>query len=484
MSNFPLTKDNWYALRDDRTKRIDGANGFENFKVGVIIDSNIEAYPTQVMAAVALNILARWCRNIKIEILGDAISLLPIYKDLKLSDALMKMISGADPYGDFSYAHVNESECDEILIIGDSERMFKNPHIWVNASGWLASISYSTRAMALSGNNHNIIGPAFASCLGVAEIFKRAIGLPPVENFSHCLSLYDLGHGSSADGLKNPQFSNQVDFGRIHQVGCGAVGSCLDFLLSLTSWKANVDLIDFDQVSLSNCNRSLAFSAYDAIKERQKVHACYDLFKSSNFSAKSFNDSYDAFIKEGRFLDTPPDAILCLANDRNIWYCIQNNLPPLVLHATTTPNWGLNFGRHIPKKEWCIMCRFGQEVNTGFVPPCSEGVISRDVQTAIPIQGVLPFLSSAAAILVIAELAKMNMDGYPVNRNFIQFSTKTPLVGFRQQQRIANHDCMCNGQPLEYYPGQIKATRFWKLTENNSPQQEQGASLGYKCESA
>lgn len=464
MKDFFLTKEEWYALRDDRTRRINGANGFEDFKVGVIIDSKIESFSMQVMTVVALNILARWCRNIRIQIPNNAISCLPIHKDRNLSDALIQIMSEADPCGEFIIDQVKESECDEILVIGNGERRFQKPHVRINASGWLAEVAYGKDDLILAGNDLNIVGPAFASCLGIAEIFKRAIGLRPAGHFAHYFSLYDLEHADNIAGLKNPQNSGQLDFGKIHQVGCGAVGSSLAFLLSLTPWKADIDLIDFDRVSAPNCNRSLVFSASDAINNRYKVDVCHDLFKLGNFSSAPFIGSYDDFIKAGKFLDTPPDAILCLANDQDIWYCIQNNLPPLVLHATTTPNWGLNFGRHIPKKEWCIMCRFGKEVNTGFVPQCSEGNIGNEVQTDAPIQGVLPFLSPAVAVLIVAEMAKMNLDGYPINMNFIQFSTKSPSIGFRQQQRIANSDCLCMSQPLDYYPHEIRRTRFWKLS--------------------
>jgi hypothetical protein len=464
MRQFSLSKDEWYTLRDDRTKRVDGISGFEDFSLGITIDQTT-SFASQVMAVIALNILSRWCRKITIEMQVDSICLLPYKNGEFLSNVLGQMMSDADPYGEFVFGSVDEDRVNEILIIGDSQKAYGKPHVWINGSGWISGIGYSKTGLHSSITDCNIVGPAFASSLGVAEIFKCAVGLPPKSRYHTYYSLYDFSKSNHFGEIISPSISSRVDFGRVFQIGCGAVGSSVDFLLSLTNWNAVIDLIDFDEVKVTDSNRSLTFNAFDAIDKKGKVDVCADLFKTSAFIPSPFMGGFSQFVSEGRYLDTPPDLILCLANEENIWSTIQNNYPPLTLHATTTPNWGINFGRHIPKKEWCIMCRFSKEIKSFFAPPCSEGIISNNDE-GVTIHGVLPFLSTTAAILILAEMAKMNLNDYPMNDNFIQFSHKESESRFIKLQRRTDAKCVCKDQIVYQYPREIRNSKFWKLVES------------------
>jgi hypothetical protein len=464
MTCFPSDKKKWYELRDDRTRRVDGVAGFDNFSLGIVIGSPIDSPAIQVMALTALKILARWCRKIKINLPPETICSLPNHKNLYLKDVLMESMLSADPYGQFVFGNVTEADFDQILILGQAEQPFKQSHVRINGSGWIAGVSFGNyQDVPFHGNERNIVGPAFAACLGVAEIFRQAIGLPHPHPYSTWYSLFDFSKAESFAALNTPKSPFPPDFGRVYQIGCGAVGSSLDFFFSLTDWRGIIDLIDYDQVVISNCNRSLSFSACHAINGQDKVHVCADILNYSHFSTSPFKGSFNDFVGAGKYLDTPPDLILCLANEDQVWAAIQNNFPPLLLHATTTPNLGLNFGRHIPKKEWCILCRFSREMAHAFVPPCGEGVISSNEKNE-PIQGVLPFLSPAAAVLILAEMAKMQMDNYPVNHNFIQFSLKSPGNSFIKLKMGPQSGCICNEQSMEYYPQEVKNSKFWRST--------------------
>ena len=81
---FKLKKEQWYALRDDRTRRVDGAHGFENFMLGVIVSSEIRtSFEVQVMTLITLKVSAMWCRNIIIELPASPIDCLFISKEKK-----------------------------------------------------------------------------------------------------------------------------------------------------------------------------------------------------------------------------------------------------------------------------------------------------------------------------------------------------------------------------------------------------------------
>jgi len=196
----------------------------------------------------------------------------------------------------------------------------------------------------------------------------------------------------------------------------------------------------------------MLFTAEDSFHETDKILICeniLDIVKGLN--TNSYKKDYSLFIKESNLLQIYPDIILCLANERNIWSTIQHNFPPLVLHATTTPNWGINLGRHIPMKDWCIVCRFGiSEYET--TPLCSEAQI-RIVDEEEEILGILPFLSSAAATLTLSEIIKSTMHGYNLRKeNFIQFAFLKEASEFLKLVMPKKDECpVCKNQSVEDY---------------------------------
>ena len=464
MNDFPLKREEWYRVRDDRTKRVDNAGGFEDYSLGVVIDPKEKAcYAIQVMALITLNILARWCRRIRIEIPKETISCLPHRKGRNFEDILRQMMKDADPFSDFTFGPISERDVNQVLLIGQNATSPIKPNVRIDGWGWIAGIRNSIDFSAHPAYDDNPVGPVFASCLGVAELFRQAVRIPSANSNPCWYSLFDFEKADTPTRLINPKYDSRLELGRIHQVGCGAAGSSLDFLLSLTDWHSELFLIDFDKVEFTNCNRSLCLNPFDVIQQKYKVDACSETLKTSRMEPVPFIGNYNEVISKGHFLDTPPDIILCLANEQNIWNCIQHNFPPLILHATTTPNWGLNFGRHIPLKEWCIMCRFGNEIEHEFTPECSTGhleVAGNKNESAL---GVLPFLSTASATLILSELAKLGRTEYPVNKNFIGFSMKTHEGSFVQMQRNRKEGCICTEQTLELYPSEITNTKYWKL---------------------
>ena len=462
MNNFPLDEKTWYRKRDDRTDRVENIDGYQNFRVGVIIDSKIkESFSLQCMTLLTCNMLTRWCRRVTID-MPECNSLLHENDQFDFRNYVKQLISKIDPYGKFEFEKIND--VDGVLVSGENEKESREEYVWINASGWIAGCGFGNPKTPLKEQGQrNPIGPAFAACMGVAEIFNMAVNKSSPEPYQKWYSLYDFGNGEDCNNLKNPEFCNNFDFGTIYQIGCGAVGSSLDYLISLTNWKGRFYLIDWDEIVYTNCNRSLPFTAYHAIDNKKKIEVCSDVLKTGQREVVAVEKSYNKFTdrKQPKKL---PDLILCLANAENVWYTIQHNFPPLTLHATTTANWGINFGRHIPKKEWCILCRFGENLKDNFRPRCEEGVIW--TQKDEEILGVLPFLSPAAAVLIMTEMAKMPEKNFPMNDNFINMSLK-PQFGHIQLQHSAKKGCDCNEQSLELFRVLRKNSKFWKFTDDD-----------------
>jgi hypothetical protein len=247
--------------------------------------------------------------------------------------------------------------------------------------------------------------------------------------------------------LSNPDnFPKNLDLGTIHQPGAGAIGSSFVLLLALTQWKSVIHVIDYDLVEGHNCPVSLLFCE-DHVGSK-KVNVCFNHVKNPSIQLVPHGTSFRDFVETGAFKKNTPDLILAFANEENIWLDIQNELPPLSYHAATTQTWGINFGRHIPLKEYCLVCRFERRFNHQLATECGAGVVSVD-DNGRETMGMLPFLPTAAATLVLADLAKLSIGVFPVNENVIEFSMRNTKGSFLKYQ---GHLC------LVLFAGTMKST--------------------------
>lgn len=459
MKKFNLSRDEWYSQRDERTLRVEGAKGFDDFSVGITINSSeAEQYSTQVAALMCVNIMSRWCKSICVLPI-DQKSVLPSSPGTDLGRLLIDAMENSDPYGNFHLKHFNQQDVDLIIHIGGTLTPTKKS-IAIKGSGWIAGITNSAPITSLSNDDTNPVGPSFAACLASAYAFNVAISKTYPVALTKWYSLLDFNVSDFPSNI-NPPIDGNFYFGKILQIGCGAVGSSLDYLISLMKLNADLSIADFDIIEPPNCSSSLSFSAYESVTTppTSKVDVCERILKSSGMLPKIFRDPFTG----NMYSAVKPDLILCLANEKSIWPVIQYNYPPLVYHATTTPNWGINFGRHVPIKEWCIVCRFGI-ADYKFKPICATAEV---VVEEKKILGVLPFLSPSAAIITLAEILKLSLPNYPVNQNFFQFSFKNLAEAeFIGQQKERRSDCeVCSTQSFDFYPKLLKNSKYLHLSE-------------------
>lgn len=105
------------------------------------------------------------------------------------------------------------------------------------------------------------------------------------------------------------------------------------------------------------------------------------------------------------------------------------------------------------------MCRFEDEIEGNFVPVCSEvELIPKDSKKEL--LGILPFLATSSAVIMLAELGKLGSAGYPFNDNFIEFSTRIPLGNFVKYQVKPKPCYVCKGQSPELYRKLLATRRF------------------------
>jgi hypothetical protein len=456
----------FYKKRNDRINRIDNVNidHLTEKPVAVIIgNTDIFRFSNQLMAVVSLNLLSRWNSMITIELDPTIECCLPIYSETTLKQVLQNVVSANDPFGQFEFKdNIDLDKYEYIIIVGSDKRKFTSKSIWIDSYNWVSGISniclnYDKPKIEIK----NPCGPAFAACCGIGLLFKNYSESTSIGTITKWYSLYDFKSSISSFKLENPDIPIQEDLGNLYQIGCGAVGSSLDYLLSLIPLKGKIYIIDFDQVKFENLSSSLIFCYKDAANEINKVEACKRyLIQNRQLEVADFPSDYSSFIKGMDYSNAHyPDTILCLANEKNVWATIQNNLPPVVYHATTSTNWVINFGRHIPQRDWCIVCRFGI-TDYSFTPKCSTGIITDNKERAETHLGTLPFLAPTAATIVLSELIKKNScKEYPfIPENFIQYSMNFENMNeFMLIKQNKNATCpVCKQQSLSDYPDHFK----------------------------
>jgi len=167
-----------------------------------------------------------------------------------------------------------------------------------------------------------------------------------------------------------------------------------------------ITALDLDCVDVSNLNRSPLFTVEDAVLGRRKTDVARHFLSSLGVDCQIVNGTWSQHAEAlGR---SGFDAWISLTNEYGAWAEVPFQLPPVVLHGTTTSGWGAACGRHIPRIEDCTACRLPRP-HTKFRGPCAEGDISSDEQQQV--RASLPFLSSISAALVASEMLKLDLPG-------------------------------------------------------------------------
>ncbi|MFD0940192.1 ThiF family adenylyltransferase [Pedobacter boryungensis] len=452
-------KETWYKERNKRTDSFSELNkGYYDIKVLVVVTSDVSLFATQVMLTMFTNILARWCSNITINS-ADAERI--IFNGSQSNRSILEMVKNSlseiDPYGHFEF-NVDNPLVDFTVFIGRPEPDCKTPYLSIDASGWVASCSFNGFAEC-NGNPKSVanpLGSAFAACLANAELFRWSNNIR-AEAYS---KWYDVYSSTVSDiPIQNDYDLGQLDLGRVHVIGCGAIGSSFTYLLGLFNFTGEILFVDVDStIELHNTSSSLLFNTTNCKAHHQKkAEICEAYLQDTGYKVRSFNDDYKEYSYDHRKASNSADVIMCFANDFDIWSTVQNLYPPVVFHATTSRSWGINIGRHIPLKDNCIMCTFQNLSKVIFVPKCAEVELTAPDESIIenqeeqePHASILPFLSPSAAIVAFAELIKL-INGKVDKENSTQFNMATYLGDFVEDQQKAKNCDICRGQSEAIY---------------------------------
>jgi len=295
-------------------------------------------------------------------------------------------------------------------------------------------------AVRRAGDTENPLGAALAACVGVAYLFRTAIGSLPVGGVR--LSLWNL-HGGEA-GADGPDL-HDASLGRALVVGSGAVGSAILYLLPLARLSGEFAVVDRDLVDVSNLSTAPIFFA-DHVG-RAKVEITVEYLKRNGITAVAHPLWFDEAVRAGRIFVQRPDLVIPVANERDVRRQIQHQVPPLQIYGTTGRNWDAFLGRHIPLKEDCLACRFPRPQVVGEPAlACGSGTLPAAPEAGTLVTATLPFIPTAAAVMTVAELVKTRLLDYPRNVNFGCLYFLGNVADFLTVARPRSAGCICEGQ--------------------------------------
>ena len=446
-----LTAEEFYAQRDDRTTRVAGVTDYQGRTVTLSIDPQWAAtYPGQVAFLTAANILARWCR--RVNLVAPAVRLVPLLStpQADLLHRALEEMRAADPFGVFVTG--GQAETDYHLHLGpDGPQGEKTWHAL--GADWRAVVSGSPLARP-SAESLNPIGAMGAACLGVAAVFRAACSMVGARIETDVLDFFSFSD-SAATGV--PPFPKKIELGSALMVGAGAVGGCMLYFLRMLPVGGSLEVVDHDVVKFLNLNRSTILGIDDVGQPKASVAEAY--FAGHPLTVKGHAVDYRSYLEARR--RAAVDLVIPVANEMGVRWDLANGTPPLMVYGSTGTDWSAHLGRHIPFREDCLSCRFSQAVEPQMA--CASGAI--EAPEAAQPDAALPFLSSLAALLAVAELCKLQLEGYPFHGNRVAVNVAGDWVQRRTAQTEPQSGCgACRSRRIEVFRVLRGETRWAGLT--------------------
>lgn len=462
MTFIPTTPEEFYRLRDDRTNRcLERSVHFHEADCLVSIDpALLETYTGQVMLLVSCNLLSRWCRRVTVVIPTAPSHPLLDSKFGQLSETILSQMYQADPFGRFAVEAQLVEGMSIQLHIGSDLTAAASQRTVISASGWYAAI-FDSGFIRCEDKGQNVIGAVAAACLGVAQVFKYALGHTDRLIGSGIFDLLRLRRLDDPQSIQHRELTD-LNLGSLLMVGAGSVGSSAAYCLKLLHANCRVTIIDKDVVKIENLSRSPLFGVHSVGMNKAEVVGA-DI-RSARISVDIFPGWWSEFIEERGREKNGFDLWLPLANEFDVRWSMQNNFPPLMVHASTTRNWGVNHGRHIPGRDDCLADRFPGTAEPSALQ-CSEGEIRLPT---ISVDAALPFLSAFAGVLIAAELARLSLPDYPQAQNFSLFDFFGNMQHVQTWDRTARAGCLCRSQRRELSEVLNGQTKYFNLFHQTS----------------
>lgn len=407
-----MNRDDFLAEFGSRTAAYIEAAELDDRPVAVVVGEEAHSPVGHLLATSLVNQLARAHR--RLILVGDLDRELLCREPFRFTDlraATVGLAEAINPYVEVEAIPATPS--DGILMTIALGARAEEADLQVGCDGWCARFG---EEVGIIDRPESRWGAALASGHAAAAAFQLMRGRR--FELEGSFSLWDGGGAGEGQG---PTSLGPLDLGRVLQVGAGAAGAALDYWLYVTGTSfPNWLLVDGDLVDVSNLNRQLLYLArhagYPDGPAVPKARAAAELL-----GAESSPDWWgeDSDVVNGEY-----DLVLALANERGVRSALQLRQPPVLLHATTSPNWQAQSHRHIRGRDDCISCRLPTEAP---VTECAVGEVSEEPG----VDAALPFLSATAGLLLARDLVSLSIGQLAdseMNFSALDFGGDTPVA--------------------------------------------------------
>jgi hypothetical protein len=416
-------RDRFYAERDRRTRQYGAHDDALERPIHLIVGPDVA--PTragQIVTLALINLISRAHRRLAPEIPAAPLLARSLVPADDLQTAAILTAFAINPVLDLT------AGTGTPIRIGLGQNVPYGLDLYL---GWLGGRgTVSDRPLSASESDpESVFGAATAAVLGATAAFRLAHGQRARTAWFNPI---ELG-GDHDAGLRDHH--TPVDVGDVLAVGAGAVTEALVYWLrELGIAGGTWDFLDHDDAELHNTNRCMTMTAAHAgWPNGQPTNAPDNKVEAVAWAidGRPHPVWYDQWRPDhtGRH-----DLVLPLANERGVRRLIAHRGEPLLLHATTSPDWTAELHRHMPDRDDCIDYRLPD--TTAPRMQCSTGPI--DPTDCTSPDAALPFLSAAAGLMLAGALTTLP-DGPAMTGRFnhwqLDLTLSTPLVRRHQHQR-------------------------------------------------
>lgn len=307
---------------------------------------------------------------------------------------------------------LDEGSGTVIVVVGNiAQNMKGRPVFYLGSKNWTSF--FSIKGPVTSHDFINSFGAGAAACFGAAnvfrEIFKKQLLYGHVDT-DFTMSMFSFKKNGNPD--EDP-ILNSCAITDTTLAGVGAVGNAFLWTLSNLDAAGNLDIVDHQQVDLSNLQRYVLTDQTSITKD--KVEYVTEFFKSSRltFTKKPF--TWQEYVQERNNWQLQRVAVAVDSVEDRI--AIQGALPQKIFNAWTQPE-ALGVSRHLHfLDDPCLVCLYlpsgkrksrSEEVaeNLGLLGPQNELIIRGYLAQNKPVDAHLIGLIVVAKNVQSSELMK------------------------------------------------------------------------------
>ncbi len=247
-----------------------------------------------------------------------------------------------------------------LIVSGLTKSKIENKGVtfYIGSDNWNSKFSYRNQQKFNSSNNP--FGCGIAACIAVSNVFRFVFKeFIPEMRLDENLDFSTINY-SISDISYNPDL-DEVNLKDVVIVGIGAIGNGSIWALSnIPNIKGKLDLVDNEEISLSNLQRYVMFSEKDI--SQIKVNIAAKKFESKEIKITPYKMTWASYLKERN--NWGIETVAVAIDNKKDRIGIQSSLPRKIFNSYTEANL-LGIARHIDFiNSACLAC--------GYIPTQKE----------------------------------------------------------------------------------------------------------------